>query len=136
TPWLDGLLPDRPETLRQWRRRFKVADDTSTFALLRHVGEDVAGAAQFVRPDRLDTVLGGRGTLTALTDNDIAEMLRRAKADLPVNLDDSTTGKFSLAGAQAKIALHRTDGGWSDPSGAIPSTHIVKPAIPGMDDQD
>src|SRR5699024_2531009 len=46
-PWLEGLLPDRPETLRQWRRRFAIADDLSAFALLRHVGEDVAGAAQF-----------------------------------------------------------------------------------------
>src|SRR3546814_19774684 len=63
-------------------------------------------------------------------------MLRRAKADLPVSLDDSQTGKFSLAGAQAKIALHRTDSGWTDPHGAIPSTHIIKPAIPGMEDQD
>lgn len=135
-PWLDGLLPDRPETLRQWRRRFRIADDLSAFALLRHVGEDVAGAAQFVRPDRLETVLGGHGTLVPLTDVDIAEMLRRAKADLPVNLDDSATGKFSLAGAQAKIALHRTDQGWSDPSGSVPSTHIIKPAIPGMSDQD
>ena len=57
-------------------------------------------------------------------------MLRRALADLPTSATDSATGKFSLAGAQAKIALHRTVGGWSDPSGAVPSTHIVKPAIP------
>src|SRR3546814_14387945 len=30
----------------------------------------------------------------------------------------------------------RTDSGWTDPHGAIPSTHIIKPAIPGMEDQD
>ncbi len=139
TPWLEGLLPDRPETLYQWRRRFGIADDLSAFALLRHVGEDVAGAAQFVRPDRLDVVRGGGGVLKPLTDADIAEMLRRAKANMPVSLDDDAVGKFSLAGARAKIALHRTGGpgdGWSDPSGAVPSTHILKPAIPGMDDQD
>ncbi len=46
-PWLEGLLPDRPETLRQWRRQFGIAADLSPFARLRHVGEDVAGAAQF-----------------------------------------------------------------------------------------
>lgn len=135
TPWLEGLLPDRPETLRQWRRRFGITDADS-FSLLRHVGEDVAGAAQFVRPDRLETILNGEGDLLALTSSDIAEMLRRAKADLPVSLDDSGNGRFSLAGAQAKIALHRTADGWAAPSGAIPSTHIVKPTIPGMDDQD
>lgn len=134
-PWLEGLLPDRPETLRQWRRRFGVID-TGPLALLTHVGEDVAGAAQFVRPSRLEHVLTGKGDMRALTGADVAQMLRRAKADLPVSLDDSHTGKFSLAGAQAKIALHRTSTGWSDPSGSIPSTHIVKPAIPAKEDQD
>lgn len=135
-PWLEGLLPDRPETLRQWRRWFGIAGDTSPFALLRHVGEDVAGAAQFVRPERLETVLHAEGDLHEIDAGEVAEMLRRAKADLPVSLAGGAGGKFSLAGAQAKIALHRTSQGWSDPSGAIPSTHIVKPAIPGMSDQD
>ncbi|HMS74744.1 type II toxin-antitoxin system HipA family toxin [Gordonia sp. (in: high G+C Gram-positive bacteria)] len=135
-PWLEGLLPDRPETLRQWRRQFGIAADTSPFALLRHVGEDVAGAAQFVRPERLESVLREVGALTELSAPEIADMLRRALADLPTSATDSATGKFSLAGAQAKIALHRTVGGWSDPSGAVPSTHIVKPAIPTMPDQD
>lgn len=135
-PWLEGLLPDRPETLRQWRRRFGIAHDNSPFSLLRHVGEDVAGAAQFVRPDRLDVVQHRRGALSELEPARIADMLRNAKADLPVSTTDGPNGKFSLAGAQAKIALHRTSDGWGDPTGAIPSTHIVKPAIPGMLDQD
>ncbi|MFD3703927.1 type II toxin-antitoxin system HipA family toxin [Nocardia sp. NPDC058658] len=135
-PWLEGLLPDRPETLRQWRRRFGIADDNSSFSLLRHVGEDVAGAAQFVRPDRLDFIQERQGELAELGSSQIAEMLRRAKADLPISGTDDSSGKFSLAGAQAKIALHRTDDGWSDPVGAIPSTHIIKPPIPAMLDQD
>ncbi len=135
-PWLEGLLPDRPEMLRQWRRRFGIADDISPFSLLRHVGEDVAGAAQFVRPDRLQTVLNGRGDLEDLHSGEVAEMLRRAKADLPISMKEGMNGKFSLAGVQAKIALHRSDRGWSDPSGTVPSTHIVKPSIPGMADQD
>lgn len=135
-PWLEGLLPDRPEMLRQWRRRFGIADDTSPFSLLLHVGEDVAGAAQFVHPDRLQAVLDGHGDLDDLDGVEVAEMLRRAKADLPVSVKEGANGKFSLAGAQAKIALHRSDRGWSDPSGTVPSTHIVKPSIPGMPDQD
>lgn len=134
-PWLSGLLPDRPETLRQWRRQFGLTDD-SVFALLRHVGEDVAGAAQFVRPERLDRVLTSAGGAETLSQLQIAQMLRRARADLPASETPDGQGKFSLAGAQAKIALHRGGGGWSDPSGSVPSTHIIKPAIPGMADQD
>ncbi|WP_067668198.1 type II toxin-antitoxin system HipA family toxin [Nocardia miyunensis] len=135
-PWLSGLLPDRPETLRQWRRQFGISHENDAYSLLRHVGEDLAGAAQFVRPERLEAVLERSGRLIPLDGPRIAEMLRRAKADLPVSDIDNGQGKFSLAGAQAKIALHRTEGGWTDPSGSVPSTHILKPAIPGMTDQD
>ncbi|MGL4174249.1 MAG: type II toxin-antitoxin system HipA family toxin [Actinomycetota bacterium] len=132
-PWLSGLLPDRPETLRQWRHQFQVVD---VFSLLQHVGEDVAGAAQFVRPDRLDAVLAAPGQMEPLDGPQIAEMLRRALANLPITGAEDRHGKFSLAGAQAKIALHRTRDGWSAPSGSVPSTHIIKPAIPGLTDQD
>ncbi|OBA51917.1 hypothetical protein A5780_28285 [Nocardia sp. 852002-20019_SCH5090214] len=134
--WLSGLLPDRPETLRQWRRQFGISDETDAYSLVRHVGEDLAGAAQFVRPERLEVVLKKSGRLSPLESSRIAEMLRRAKADLPISDIDNGQGKFSLAGAQAKIALHRSDDGWNDPSGSVPSTHIIKPAIPGMPDQD
>ncbi|NKY49692.1 HipA N-terminal domain-containing protein [Nocardia vermiculata] len=56
-PWLSGLLPDRPETLRQWRRQFGISHESDAYSLVRHVGEDLAGAAQFVRPERLEAVL-------------------------------------------------------------------------------
>ncbi|XVU25924.1 HipA domain-containing protein [Actinoplanes sp. CA-054009] len=47
------------------------------------------------------------------------------------------TGQFSLAGAQAKTALHlEQEFGWGDPSRAVPTTHILKPAIAGFDDHD
>lgn len=144
--WIEGLLPDRPETLVQWRRQFGVRD-VSPLSLIRHVGEDVAGAAQFVRPSRVAAVMRGAGAAVPLDEAQIGEMLRRASAHLPaVTRDPSaepaggvgeSAGKFSLAGAQAKTALHRLPGGeWADPVGAIPSTHIIKPAIPGMEDQD
>ncbi len=135
-PWLSGLLPDRPETLRQWRRQFGISQETDAYSLVRHVGEDLAGAAQFVRPERLEAVLERSGRLNPLDGSRVAEMLRRAKADLPTSDSGNGQGKFSLAGAQAKIALHRSEDCWSDPSGSVPSTHIIKPAIPGMTDQD
>jgi len=45
-------------------------------------------------------------------------------------------GQFSLAGAQAKVAVHFDDGQWGLPTGRIPTTHILKPAIPDLPDQD
>jgi serine/threonine-protein kinase HipA len=47
-------------------------------------------------------------------------------------------GRWSLAGAQAKIALAHDEmsGMWGIPSGRIPTTHILKPAIAGLDHHD
>ncbi|YCH07154.1 HipA domain-containing protein [Arthrobacter sp. alpha11c] len=41
---------------------------------------------------------------------------------------DDAAGRFSLAGAQPKIALHQlSDGAWGVPADAKPTTHILKP---------
>lgn len=37
---------------------------------------------------------------------------------------------WSLAGAQEKIALHRRADQWYQATGAIPTTHIIKPGVP------
>src|SRR6266511_288505 len=48
------------------------------------------------------------------------------------------TGQFSLAGAQAKTALHQDPATrrWGEPQGATPTTHILKPAVTGLDEHD
>lgn len=134
--WLAALLPDREPALMRWRRNFGVTD-LNPESLMAHIGEDVAGAAQFVRDDRLKAVAGRGGHLKPLSGDDIAGLVLAAKQDsLPYD-PETSTGQFSLAGAQAKVALQKLDGeGWALPSGAEPSTHIFKPAIPGLEDQD
>jgi serine/threonine-protein kinase HipA len=90
---------------------------------------------QFCRPDRLTTVEHG-GALVPLTGTDLSRLL----ADLTDTATgwgvQSHTGQFSLAGAQAKVALRRTADGWARASGVHPTTHILKPAIAGMADQE
>lgn len=48
---------------------------------------------------------------------------------------EGDNGQFSLAGAQAKTALRHTESGWCLPEGENASTHILKPAMPGLADQ-
>jgi serine/threonine-protein kinase HipA len=133
--WLQGLLPDRSEVLQRWRRDFGIRR-LDVFALLWHLGEDVAGAAQFVRPDRLGAN-SEPGTLSPVTVEHVAERLRVLRTDQTAWGPSPRTGQFSLAGTQAKFALYLDpDGGWAEPAGAIPTTHILKPAIPTMVDQD
>jgi len=131
-----GLLPDNDRVLERWGREFQVSA-SNPFALLRHVGEDCAGAVQFVRPDRVDMLLAREGSVVPLAEEQIAERLRTLQRD-PAAWHLAGTGQFSLAGAQAKTALYLdpATGQWGDPVGAVPTTHIVKPAIAGFDDHD
>ncbi|MDR1513514.1 MAG: type II toxin-antitoxin system HipA family toxin [Propionibacteriaceae bacterium] len=129
--WIAGLLPGRDGVVRRWRAAFGITD-THPESLLAHVGEDVAGAAQFVRPERLVAVEEGPGRLTPMSESDLAGLLRAALADSLPYGPDTHQGRFSLAGAQAKFALQQVEGGWALPEGAQPSTHIFKPAIPGL----
>jgi serine/threonine-protein kinase HipA len=125
--FLWGLLPDNTAVLDRWARRFQVSA-RNPFALMSHVGEDCAGAVQFVRPDRLDDVAGqGPSEIDWLDEPGIAERLRALRADHAAWRIPRDTGQFSLAGAQPKTALLYENGRWGVPSGRTPTTHILKP---------
>ena len=125
-PFLQGLLPDNPAVIEAWGKRFQVSP-RNPFDVIRHVGEDCAGALQFVRPERLDPILSGElDSLTPLSEDDLAKRM----ADLQVQaraVPVPFEGRFSLAGAQTKDALHLKDGQWFVPGGRVQSTHILKP---------
>jgi serine/threonine-protein kinase HipA len=125
--FLWGLLPDSANVLDRWARRFQVSA-RNAFALMSYVGEDCAGAVQFVRPERLDHVAGqGPIEVEWLDERAIAERLRVLRADHAAWRIPSDTGQFSLAGAQPKTALLYENGRWGVPSGRTPTTHILKP---------
>jgi serine/threonine-protein kinase HipA len=135
-PFLWGLLPDNERVLERWARDYQVSAGNPV-ALLRHVGEDCAGAAQFVMPERVEAVLGGDGGFKWLGEDEVAERLRTLRAD-PTSWHVHNSGQFSLAGAQAKTALYLDPGTrrWGEPWGAAPTTHILKPAVAGLDEHD
>jgi serine/threonine-protein kinase HipA len=134
--FLWGLLPDNEQVLDRWARNYQVSA-RNPFALLRHVGEDCAGAAQFAAPDRVDELLAGRGGVDWIDEKEIARRLRTLRRD-PAAWHMATAGQFSLAGAQAKTALHydQPTRRWGDPWGAVPTTHILKPAVVSLDEHD
>jgi serine/threonine-protein kinase HipA len=136
TPWLWGLLPDNEAVLRRWARHFHVSASSPFSLLSTPVGEDCAGAVRFVAPAGLDRALGIPGEITWLSDKQVAERLLELREDSTDWLGRSFTGQFSLAGAQAKTALFFKDGRWGVPSGSTPTTHMLKPAVAGLDDHD
>lgn len=133
-PFLWGLLPDNEKVLARWGRDNQVSP-RNPFALLSHVGEECAGAAQFVRPERVAEAVSG-GEVEWLEPEELAARIRSLRLDPTAWQSGVHHGQFSLAGAQAKMALLREGSRWGRPSGRIPTTHIIKPAIEGFDDHD
>jgi len=131
-PFLWGLLPDNNEILRRWGQRFQVSP-RNPFRLLARVGEDCAGAVQLVKPESVSDYLAEsqKGKVSWLTDDEIAARMDLLRRDASIGRTGEDTGQFSLAGAQPKTALFHDPkrDRWGVPSGAIPTTHIFKPAM-------
>ncbi len=125
--FLWGLLPDNALVLDSWGRQFQVSP-RNPFTLLQNVGEDCAGAAQFVRPERLEALHAKKTeNVEWLSERGVAERLRTLRSDHSAWRLERDTGQFSLAGAQPKTALLLEKGRWGIPSGRTPTTHILKP---------
>lgn len=126
-PFIWGLLPDNEHVLSRWAKQFQVSA-RNPFALISHVGEDCAGAVQFVRPERRDHVLGAKTVdVEWLTEAEVGARIRTLRNDAAAGRVPSDTGQFSLAGAQPKTALLFDGQRWGIPSGRTPTTHILKP---------
>lgn len=131
--FLWGLLPDNRAVLDQWGKKFQVSSG-NVFRLLWHVGEECAGAVQFVRPDRRELFIGKRGQesdhIRYLNPCEMEERMSLLLDDQSATRISGDTGQFSLAGAQPKTALHfaPSTNRWGVPDGSIPTTHILKPA--------
>lgn len=136
TPWLWGLLPDNPKVLDQWARKFHASAASPFSILATPVGHDCPGAVRFTSPETVDELLRRRGGVKWLSGREVADRLRDLKRDQTAWLGRQFTGQFSLAGAQAKTALLFENGRWGEPSGARATTHILKPAVAGLDDHD
>lgn len=125
--FLWGLLPDNQHVLDRWAAKFQVSA-RNVFALIAEVGEDCAGAVQFIKPERIEVQLSGaEDAVEWLDEAAIAERLTVLRADHAAWRLPRDTGQFSLAGAQPKTALLFQGGRWGIPSGRIPTTHILKP---------
>ena len=102
----------------------------SPFSLLgTPVGRDCPGAVQLCPPSEVGELLERAAEVQPMSEADIATRLRELHANRALWFGRDFAGQFSLGGAQAKTALHRSDGQWYEASGSLPSTHIIKPAI-------
>ncbi|GAB3261365.1 type II toxin-antitoxin system HipA family toxin [Kineosporia babensis] len=129
--YLDGLLPDSEAARRRWGQQYG-ANPRNPFSLLRHVGRDAAGAVQILPPDaEASDAADQTGDIEWLSDDDFAALAH----DLAAHGEDWDPGRFggrwSLAGAQPKIALFQDPktGAWGIPRDSTPTNCIIKPAL-------
>jgi serine/threonine-protein kinase HipA len=94
------------------------------------------GSVRFAPPEELGEIINTPGAVTWLTDREVAQRLRDLRLDNTAWLGREFTGQFSLAGAQAKTALLYEDGRWGVPAGSAATSHILKPAVAGLDEHD
>ncbi|WP_312327216.1 HipA N-terminal domain-containing protein [Stenotrophomonas sp.] len=91
-----ALLPDNDNTLHGWGARFHVSP-RNPVALLAHVGEDCAGAVQFVTAERLPEVLSGDADgIEPLTDEEVASRLAQVRHDVGTGHWLGDIGHFSV----------------------------------------
>jgi len=128
--FLAGLLPDDPEVRRSIGAQFGVSGE-NPFALLAQIGMDCAGGVQFCAPDLVEATLAREGELVPVSEVEIGARLR-AFADHPGGSWLRSEERWSLAGAQSKLALRSTDEGWAEARGSAATTHIVKPGVPRL----
>ena len=123
--YFDNLLPEGARrTLLAGDAKLDRAD---AFGLLAHYGAESAGSLTLLPPE---AAAQAPGALRPLTDTDLSARIQQ----LPkVPLTHAAAKRMSLAGAQHKLAVVLRDGKLFEPSGALPSTHILKPDHTGGD---
>ena len=119
-----GLLPENPNMRELLAKKYNVniSDD---FKLLKAIGHDCAGAISF---HELNEIINDkkvyRLTGTLLSNEELKKLIE----DLPYR---PYMGKrLSLAGAQEKAAICIYEGKFLLPDDNVPTTHILKTALP------
>ena len=128
TQWIDGLLADNDAVRERWRSDYGAPSTRPIDLLATPIGWDCAGAVQFCRPEHLGALTGRGGSLSPLSESQVASIIARLRADSTAWGSGPAAAAFSLAGAQSKTALRHSEGRWYRPIGDAATTHILKPA--------
>lgn len=109
-PFLWGLLPDNEQTLARWAARFHVSA-RNALGLLAHIGEDCAGAVQFVPAERLQALQSpAADDISWLDEVEIGERLRALRRDPSATRrateDRAAAARWSLGRSRRAHAHH------------------------------
>ena len=116
--FFDNLLPE--EGARELLARDVKVAMADAFGLLEACGAESAGAITLLRPGESIP----KGEFIPLSTQELSERIARLP-DVPLNTESRK--RMSLAGAQHKMLIIWHQGQFIEPSGQMPSSHILKP---------
>ncbi len=126
-PYFSGLLPD--EGVRYRLAKYLQISEKNIFGLLEAIGGECAGAVSIKAQS---TTVNQQANYIVLEDKEALDVMRSLEnRPFLVGEDDI---RISAAGAQCKLMIAFIDGKICIPKGTTPSTHIIKPNIPGFQD--
>lgn len=121
--FFDNLLPDNGQIRERIQRRFQTAS-TAAFDLLQEIGRDCTGALQLLDEEEAAPDVR-KITGEPLTREGVEQILAGAIGPA-MGQPEADAFRISLAGAQEKTALLWHNDQWHRPTGATPTTHILK----------
>jgi len=124
--FINGLLPESESVRLALGKKYSI-NPKNDFSLLKAIGYDCAGAVAFFEntPQNLKEYHEIKGK--KLTSEELEKYIK----ELPQKpLAAGSDMRLSLAGAQNKTAVVMIDGKIALPDKDVPTTHILKPAIP------
>lgn len=122
--YFGGLLPENPNMRDLLAKKYKIGINND-FKLLEAIGRDCAGAISFRHknePELEENFIKIKGRVLSNTE------LKKLIEELPYK--PYMGNRISLAGAQEKTAVCIIDGEIAIPDTDIPTTHIIKTALP------
>ena len=124
--FFSGLLPDEP--IRSKISKILKISSRNTFGLLEKLGGDCAGAITILTSSELHT---GERTTKHLTSRELFSILQNLpQRPLGIGIEGV---RISGAGAQAKLMVTKIGNAFHLPLDGMPSTHIIKPSIKGVE---
>lgn len=131
--FVGGLIPENEAVLADAQKRYRLDDPSDPMEFLSVLGEEVAGAAQFVPPGQAPDPSFTRAPIPHDLLRQMVAEVRQYNGAMPFMKEPP---HVSMAGFQAKVALHKSGDSWSIPQGTAASTHIIKPAPKRLTDVD
>ncbi|TSA11285.1 MAG: type II toxin-antitoxin system HipA family toxin [Comamonadaceae bacterium] len=129
-PFFAGLLPEG-QMRRLLAQQFQVSGQND-FALLDHIGGECAGAVTFLAPAQVLATPARDDDVEWLSDAQVLAILDELPRRPMLAGRDGL--RLSLAGAQDKLPVVFDGERLGLPRNGTPSSHILKPAIPAVED--